>query len=73
MLRPLRRVAQGCDPKQYRQQYEEKLRTAEMEAIQDYIAENDNLVTLHKEVSRRRIPLPLNTLPAVGCLMQPPA
>lgn len=42
---------QGCDPKQYRQQYEEKLRAAEMEAIQDYIAENENLVTLHREIS----------------------
>ena len=45
-------AAQGCDPKQYRQQYEEKLRAAEMEAIQDYIAENDNLVTLHREASK---------------------
>lgn len=45
------RALQGCDPKKYRQQYEEKLRAAEMEAIQDYIAENDNLVTLHKEVT----------------------
>ena len=41
---------QGCDPKQYRNQYEEKLRAAEMEAIQDYIGESDNLVELHKEV-----------------------
>lgn len=43
-------VAQGCDPKQYRNQYEEKLRAAEMEAIQDYIGESDNFVGLHKEV-----------------------
>lgn len=43
-------AVQGCDPKQYRNQYEEKLRAAEMEAIQDYIAESDNLVELHKEV-----------------------
>ena len=41
---------QGSNPKQYRQQYEEKLRAAEMEAIQDYIAENHNLVTLHQQV-----------------------
>lgn len=54
---------QGCAPKQYRQQYEEKLRAAEMEAIQDYIAENDNLVTLHKEV-RAAFPAPRMCTPA---------
>jgi len=42
---------QGSDPRQFRQQYEEKLRAAELEAIQDYIAENDHLVTLHKEIT----------------------
>lgn len=29
---------------------EEKLRTLELESIQDYIAESDNLVDLHQQV-----------------------
>lgn len=41
---------QGCDPKEYGQQYETKLRQAELESIQDYITESDNLVELHEQV-----------------------
>ena len=41
---------QGCDPKEYGQQYETKLRQAELESIQDYITESDNLVELHDQV-----------------------
>lgn len=41
---------QGCDPKQYGRQYEAKLRQAELESIQDYITESDNLVELHEQV-----------------------
>lgn len=42
---------QGCDPKAYGQQYETKLRQAELESIQDYITESDNLVELHEQVT----------------------
>ncbi|DBA84296.1 TPA: hypothetical protein ACH3X2_006350 [Trebouxia sp. C0005] len=42
---------QGCDPKEYGQQYETKLRQAELESIQDYITESDNLVELHDQIS----------------------
>jgi hypothetical protein len=41
---------QGCDPKEYGRQYESQLRQAELESIQDYISESDNLVTLHDQV-----------------------
>ena len=41
---------QGCDPKEYGEQYEAKLRQAELESIQDYITESDNLVELHDQV-----------------------
>lgn len=41
---------QGCDPKEYGLKYEQKLREAELESIQDYIAESDNLVALHEQV-----------------------
>ena len=42
---------QGCDPKEYGRQYEVRLRQAELESIQDYLAESDNLLTLHQQVS----------------------
>ncbi|KAK9819744.1 hypothetical protein WJX72_001832 [[Myrmecia] bisecta] len=42
---------QGCDPKEYGRQYEAKLRQAELESIQDYITESDNLVILHSQIS----------------------
>ena len=48
---------QGCDPKEYGQQYETKLRQAELESIQDYITESDNLVELQEQV--------LLTLPSI--------
>lgn len=41
---------QGCDPKEFGQQYESQLRQAELESIQDYISESDNLVALHDQV-----------------------
>ena len=40
----------GSDPKEYGRQYEAQLRSAELESIQDYIAESDNLVALHGQV-----------------------
>lgn len=40
----------GSDPKVFSRQYETKLRQAELESIQDYIAESDNLVALHSQV-----------------------
>ena len=43
---------QGCDPREYRRQYEARLQGAELESIQDYIAESDNLVLLHEQVCR---------------------
>ena len=42
---------QGCDPREYGRQYETKLRQAELESIQDYITESDNLVELHEQVT----------------------
>ena len=44
---------QGCDPKEYGQQYEMRLRQAELESIQDYLAESDNLVLLHEQARLR--------------------
>ena len=41
---------QGCDAKEYGRQYEGKLRQAELESIQDYITESDNLAVLHEQV-----------------------
>lgn len=41
----------GSDPKEYGRQYEAQLRSAELESIQDYIAESDNLVALHGQIS----------------------
>lgn len=43
---------QGCDPKEYGRHYEARLRQAELESIQDYLSESDNLVTLHQQVCR---------------------
>ena len=40
---------QGCDPKEYGRHYEVRLRQAELESIQDYLSESDNLVTLHDQ------------------------
>jgi hypothetical protein len=42
---------QGCVLEEYSQGVDEKLRGLELESIQDYIAESDNLVDLHKQVS----------------------
>ncbi|CAL5229904.1 g13324 [Coccomyxa viridis] len=42
---------QGCDPKEYGRHYEARLRQAELESIQDYLSESDNLVTLHQQIS----------------------
>ncbi len=44
---------QGCDPKEYGRQYETRLRQAELESIQDYLAESDNLVLLHEQARLR--------------------
>lgn len=41
---------QGCDPKEYGRQYEAKLRQAEVDSIDDYISETDNLVQLHEQI-----------------------
>ncbi len=41
---------QGCDPKEYGRHYGARLRQAELESIQDYLSESDNLVTLHQQV-----------------------
>lgn len=41
---------QGCDPKEYGRHYEARLRQAELESIQDYLSESDNLVMLHQQV-----------------------
>jgi hypothetical protein len=43
-------VLQGCVLEEYTQGVEQKLRTLELESIQDYIAESDNLVDLHQQV-----------------------
>lgn len=41
---------QGCVLEEYTVGVEEKLRALELESIQDYIAESDNLVDLHQQV-----------------------
>ena len=41
----------GVDPKEYSRQYEARLRQAEVESIQDYIAESDSLAALHSQAS----------------------
>lgn len=45
-------VLQGCVLEEYTQGVEGKLRALELESIQDYIAESDNLVDLHQQVRR---------------------
>ena len=52
---------QGCDPKEYEQQYEASLREAEKESVQHYISESDNLVSLHDQVR----------IPAIICCLRP--
>ena len=42
--------SQGSDPREYGKQYEVKLRKAELESIEDYIAESKNLTILHEQV-----------------------
>lgn len=42
----------GGDPKAFSRQYETRLRQAELESIQDYIAESDNLLALHSQVRK---------------------
>ena len=37
--------------KEYARDIDDKLRQAELESIQEYISETDNLVALHDEVS----------------------
>jgi hypothetical protein len=45
---------QGHVPKEYARGIDDRLRAAELESIQDYIAESDNLVALHGQVGRGR-------------------
>lgn len=45
-------LLQGCVLEEYSAGVEEKLRALELESIQDYIAESDNLVDLHQQVNR---------------------
>ena len=40
----------GCEPREYGRQQETQLRQAELESIQDYLAESDNLKLLHEQV-----------------------
>ena len=40
----------GVDPREYARRYEEKLRAAEMESIQDYLGEAEALAALHAQV-----------------------
>lgn len=40
----------GCVPKEYARDIDDRLRAAELDSIQDYIAESDNLVALHSQV-----------------------
>lgn len=41
---------QGADPIQFSREYEDKLQSAEVQAIQAYIAESQNLLSLHKQI-----------------------
>lgn len=45
-------LLQGCVLEEYSAGVEGKLRALELESIQDYIAESDNLVDLHQQVNR---------------------
>lgn len=40
---------QGCDLQSYAKEVEEKLRRVELDSIQDYIQESDNLASLHTQ------------------------
>lgn len=40
----------GCDLQKYADEVEEKLRRVELDSIQDYIQESDNLASLHEQV-----------------------
>ena len=44
-------LEQGRVLKEYARDIDDKLRTAELESIQDYIQESDNMVGLHEQVS----------------------
>lgn len=41
---------QGTELREFARDVEEKLRLVELESIQDYIAESDNLVALHDQI-----------------------
>ncbi|GMH45399.1 hypothetical protein BSKO_13356 [Bryopsis sp. KO-2023] len=41
---------QGCELREYARDVEDKLRLVELESIQDYIQESDNLVALHDQI-----------------------
>ena len=41
---------QGSDVREFGRQYETQLRGAELDSIQDYILESDNLSLLHRQV-----------------------
>eukprot|EP00210_Caulerpa_lentillifera_P001709 g1642.t1 len=41
---------QGCDLQSYAKEVEEKLRRVELDSIQDYIQESDNLASLHNQI-----------------------
>lgn len=43
---------QGCVLKEYTRDVEDNLRSLELESIQDYIQESDNLVALHEQVGQ---------------------
>ncbi len=62
---------QGCDPKEYGRHYEARLRQAELESIQDYLSESDNLVTLHQQVCTL-IQLEMTEPRALLCSGNPP-
>lgn len=47
----MRALLQGCVLEEYSAGVGEKLRALELESIQDYIAESDNLVDLHQQVN----------------------
>ena len=49
---------QGCNPGEYERQYETSLREAERCSVQDYIAESENLVSLHNQATNSLFPLP---------------
>ena len=41
---------QGSDVREFGRQYDSQLRGAELDSIQDYILESDNLALLHRQV-----------------------